>query len=173
MSYRVTGTGLLSLVADCPGYQPSRLVGMAGYIKPNGKLSYVDFYESLIAAKQANGTIIKEPDLEHNELTPEQSILWDHIKERLSLDDAELDDIFNEITDLGIETVDQFDDAYVGCWDSWDAEARFSEDMADSLGLLNEDHFFSFAIDWQRVWEHSLSYDYHCIAGVYFFNSNF
>jgi hypothetical protein len=176
MSHRITGSGLLSLVEEHGSDSKSQLVSLAGYIKPDGKLAYCDFYEALIDAKKANN-LWHYPEPESTEtrddLTSSEEILWDHIKDRLNLDDSELDDIFDEFTDLGIENPDQFDDAYVGTWDNYNAEAEFAEQLADELGLLNDDHFFSFAIDWQRVWDHSLSYDYNVVAGVYFFSNNF
>jgi hypothetical protein len=53
MPSQVTGTGLLSLVADFGSEAPkSQLVAAAGYIKPDGKLSWTAFYEALLDAKQ-------------------------------------------------------------------------------------------------------------------------
>jgi hypothetical protein len=142
----------------------------AGYIKTlidgSTGCSYTAFYEALIDAKGPDKEVEKE-------LAEEDQALWEHIKDRLSLDDAEVEDIFEEIKDLGIDTPDKFDDSYAGCFDSQNAEAQFAEDLYTSIGDIDQDHPLFFAIDWQVVWDSALRYDYSVVDGVFFFNNNF
>ena len=60
-------------------------------------------------------------------------------------------------------------------FDSYKAEAEFAEELMTSLGAIDEDSPVFFAIDWQRVWDHSLCYDYNTIefdGTTYFFHNN-
>jgi len=94
-------------------------------------------------------------------------------------------ELFNLINSLGIENVDQWEDAYVQSLPSrWNVEAQFTEQLMDDLGYLswngpNEGPLPDFMlnhIDWQAVWDCELRHDYSTIDydGVtHFFSRNF
>ena len=101
-------------------------------------------------------------------------------------DIPELDlELFLEINDLGIENVDQWEDAYVRSMPSSSrVEAQFTEQLMDDLGYLlwdgpNEGPLPDFIlnhIDWQEVWDCELCYDYCTIEYdevTYFFSRHF
>ena len=89
-------------------------------------------------------------------------------------------ELFNLINSLGIENVDQWEDAYVQSMPSrWSVEAQFTEQLMDDLGYLSESNlpnFISNHIDWQEVWDCELRFDYSTIEydGVtHFFSTHF
>ena len=89
-------------------------------------------------------------------------------------------ELFNLINSLGIENVDQWEDAYVQSLPScWSVEAQFTEQLMDDLGYLSESNlpnFISNHIDWQEVWDCELRHDYCTIEydGVtHFFSRHF
>ena len=102
-------------------------------------------------------------------------------------DIPELDlELFTEINDLGIENVDQWEDAYVQSMpSSFRVEAQFTEQLMDDLGYLSDSlnrqwtdvpDFLTNHIDWQAVWDCELRFDYSTIDydGVtYFFSRHF
>ena len=94
-------------------------------------------------------------------------------------------ELFTQINSLGIENVDQWEDAYVQSMPSrWNVEAQFVEQLMDDLGYLswngpNEGPLPDFIlshIDWQAVWDSELRFDYCTIEydGVtHFFSRHF
>ena len=89
-------------------------------------------------------------------------------------------ELFNLINSLGIENVDQWEDAYVQSMPSaWHVEAQFTEQLMDDLGYLCETDlptFITYHIDWQAVWDCELCHDYCTIDydGVtHFFSRHF
>ena len=89
-------------------------------------------------------------------------------------------ELFNLINSLGIENVDQWEDAYVQSMPSrWSVEAQFTEQLMDDLGYLSESNLpncISNHIDWQAVWDCELRFDYCTIEydGVtHFFSRHF
>ena len=94
-------------------------------------------------------------------------------------------ELFNLINSLGIENVDQWEDAYVQSMpSSFRVEAQFTEQLVDDLGWLADPDpgksdvpdFLTNHIDWQAVWDCELRHDYCTIDydGVtYFFSRNF
>ena len=92
------------------------------------------------------------------------------------LNDEEINEFMVELDDNGIETVEQFEDAYAGQYDSG---ADFAEQLCDQLGYLSESNlpnFISNHIDWNAVWNCELRHDYCTIEydGVtHFFSRHF
>ena len=112
------------------------------------------------------------------QLTKEQQVLFEYIKE----DIPDLDEkLFEEIDSLGIETVDQWEDAYVCTMPtSIRVEAQFVEQLMDDLGYLDEEsgvpNFITSHIDWQEVWDCELRHDYTTIESqdqTHFFSRHF
>tara|TARA_E500000331_G_C16709518_1_gene477498 strand:- start:21 stop:389 length:369 start_codon:yes stop_codon:yes gene_type:complete len=72
---------------------------------------------------------------------------------------------WRDLVDYGIETVEQFEEAYSGQYDSG---ADFSEQLCNDCGYLADDHLPTFItnhIDWEDVWECELRHDYCIIKG--------
>ena len=92
-------------------------------------------------------------------------------------------ELFNLINSLGIENVDQWEDAYVQSMpSSFRVEAQFTEQLMDDLGYLDGPeitavpNFITNHIDWQAVWDYELRHDYCTIEydGVtHFFSRHF
>ena len=81
--------------------------------------------------------------------------------------DAMPDRFFNELVDCGIETVEQFEDAYAG---EYSSTANFAEQLCDDCGYLSESNlpnFISNHIDWDAVWNCELRFDYFTVEGKY------
>ena len=100
----------------------------------------------------------------------------------ISEDIPDVDDtLFQDILDNGIETVEQWEDAYVCSMPtSIRVEAQFVEQLMDDLGYLTEDSsmpdFITSHIDWQSVWDCELSHDYFIIESedqTHFFSRYF
>ena len=76
----------------------------------------------------------------------------------------------------GIETVEQFEDAYSG---QYRDGAEFSETLIDDCGYLEESSLPTFItnhIDWEDVWECELRHDYFMLTQDYkshFFSRHF
>tara|TARA_R100001463_G_scaffold44005_2_gene91583 strand:+ start:362 stop:727 length:366 start_codon:yes stop_codon:yes gene_type:complete len=96
--------------------------------------------------------------------------------------EEDMDKLIQELDDYGIETVEQFEDAYAGCFESQpctSAEAMFCEELADDCGYMNETNlpnFIAYHIDWQAVWDCELRHDYFTIEAdgdTYFFSRHF
>ncbi len=88
--------------------------------------------------------------------------------------EEDLDKFMEELDDNGIETVEQFEDAYAGQYASG---ADFAEQLCDEYGYLWESYlptFISNHIDWDAVWNCELRHDYTMSdVGGYFFSRHF
>ena len=89
---------------------------------------------------------------------------------------AKVDTIIQELEGYGIESEENLDDAFCGCYRD---EATFCEDLLcecyseaiDAMPVVLQN-----AIDWELVWYQSMQYDYFAIyhdCEYYFFNRNF
>lgn len=180
MSTQVTGTGLLSLVADFgPEAPKSQLVAAAGYIKPDGRLSYVGFYEALLAAKGINPVVTADEDEEYEEMGDEAKSLYDAIHERIGekWGHSDIMGMMEHVDDLGIETAEQFEDALVYvCDDAWNWQRDFVESLLDD-NITNDAGMLSWVVvDHEATWDSSLQYDYTEVeydGSVFIFSRNF
>lgn len=151
----------------------------AGYVRDNGGPAFTDFYEALLDAKGVEydgGTT--DADWYDN-MTEQAQTLYDQIEdmcpEFTKFTTEQCDDFMNELDDIGITTAQQFEDAYYMQFDSYKAEAEFAEELMCQVTPNLEESPVFFAIDWQRVWDHSLSYDFSTIefdGTTYFFHNN-
>ena len=100
----------------------------------------------------------------------------------ISEDIPDVDDtLFQDILDNGIETVEQWEDAYVCSMPtSIRVEAQFVEQLMDDLGYLSEESdvpdFITSHIDWQEVWDCELRHDYFTLESqdqTHFFSRHF
>lgn len=180
MPTQVTGSGLLSLVADFGSEAPkSQLVAAAGYIKPDGKLAWTSFYEALLEAKGISPVVTKDEDEDYEALSSDAQGLYDEIHERIGekWDHADLMEMLGKVQDLGIETADQFADALSFVADDpWHWQRDFVESLLE-LDFTNDAGIYSWiVIDHEATWETALRYDYNEIefdGSVYVFSNSF
>jgi len=101
-------------------------------------------------------------------LRPEVGPLADKLAEAVGPTgyiDTMPDRFWNELIDCGIETVEQFEDAYAG---NYYSSAEFAEHLCDDCGYLSESNlptFISSHIDWDAVWNCELRHDYFMVEG--------
>ena len=72
---------------------------------------------------------------------------------------------WRDLVDHGVETVDQFEEAYSG---QYRDGSDFSEQLCDDCGYLTESNLPTFItnhINWYAVWECELRHDYCIIKG--------
>ena len=105
------------------------------------------------------------------------SIMHERIAELIESDSVrDIEFIMSELSDYGVETEDQVDDAYYGCYPSVEA---FCEDMVDDCyhHLIDAlPTFLQTAIDYELVWHQSMRHDFFEVyynGDYYFFNRNF
>ena len=81
-----------------------------------------------------------------------------------------------ELEDYGVTTLEQFEEAYSGCYRD---ESTFCEDFMSDIYSSEIDAlpvWLQCAIDWELVWHQSLQYDFFTVyfdSEYYFFNRNF
>jgi len=99
------------------------------------------------------------------------------ISEMFDIDSvSKVNTIIQELEGYGIDTEENLDDAYSGCYRD---ESTFCEDLlsdiyAESIDLLPV--FLQTAIDWELVWHQTVQYDYFAIyhdSEYYFFKRDF
>ena len=109
--------------------------------------------------------------------TKDQEELLDYIADYTAnafaeyFDEADAEQLLiDELSDLGIETREQFEDRYQGHFDGWHPWADFAEHlMVDCCCYISEDHPLYNFICWQDVWDRLVSYDYDTIDDNFFF----
>ena len=106
------------------------------------------------------------------QLSKEQQALLDYIQDIIDYPDEAL---IEELDDYGIETVEQFEDAFAGSYEgrksaygnaaSQSPEAQFCEELVSDCGYLENDlpSFISNHINYQEIWDHELTHDYFTI----------
>ena len=76
------------------------------------------------------------------------------------------------IEDFDVSTIENFEDMYQGQWDSGGQFAKsICEDCRDIP--RNIPSYIESAIDWEKVWDNSLSYDYTELSDGHIFNNNY
>jgi hypothetical protein len=182
------GSALIDHSKLYPSTFPSKsdLVAASGHVRPDGKLSFVSFYEALLEAKveadpNFHVTIDEatEEDKEYDELSRPLQKLYDSMHSRFGekWDHAEIMEFLQLLSDnIGILTLDDFDNAFHSVVDnSWKWEAEFAEEYMMDVEPGLRDSMVLHAIDWQAVWDHSVTYDFHAFdfnGDVYVFYSN-
>jgi hypothetical protein len=156
----LTGTELLAKVNELQADNVSRtdIVLACGYIKADGKASYVAFYEALLEAKQPQWQQAKE-----------------NVKTEIEFDDEAQEEEFLELcvnypqkaVEIYYENIgnlDDFEESYEG---EFDSEAHFTEEMIANMG---ENIPSWIVVDYQATWDSMLRYDYW-EEGNYFFRN--
>ena len=169
--HRVTGSGLISLARDFEDRTKSSMVAAAGYVKPDGKLAWTDFYTALIEAKGDKlGTVTYDEDDYDSEWCKAIAEFLPNVDEI----DAR-DTLAAELEDIGISNEEQLKDCFEGCFDGWRFYEEFGKTLLDNMGERVPEILLG-CIDYERLWEGLLKYDYNIInfAGdVYVFNQNY
>lgn len=172
----LTGQSLVDYVNsyDLTSRSRTEMIMDAGYVYDNGKAMYTEFYTALLRAKGVAPVLDSDVEEElYDELSRDTKALYDKVDEMLGekWDHEEVMEFLHELDDIGITTVDQFDDFYFGVYDT---EEEFAEEFCNQVDSINTDSPYYFAIDWQRVWDHSLRYDFDTIEfdrSVFFFRN--
>jgi hypothetical protein len=179
----LTGGDLITHCKRFPNEFASKsdLVAASGHLKEGGKLNFISFYETLLAAKtEADpnyGNNIDE-DNEYDNLSEDQKALYDYIADNYGSkwNHDETIEFMGELKDLGIETVNHHENAfYTFVDDGYHWEREFAEELVCELEHNLTDSLAYHAIDWQRVWDSSLTYDYSTIEfddSVFIFHAN-
>jgi hypothetical protein len=159
----------------------SDLVAAAGFVKDNGKLNFIAFYETLLAAKGLadpdNGNN-EDEDKEYEQLSADQKEVYNWLGENYGSkwDHDDTIEFMGELRDLGIETTNHLENAFYSMVDdSYKWEAEFAEEYTCKMEHNLQDSFVFHAIDWQRVWGSSLTYDFSIIEfddSVFIFHAN-
>jgi hypothetical protein len=148
----LTGSDLLAKVdqlrSEQPGITNTELVLACGYIKPDGKASYVAFYEALIAAKQPKSMVSDEIETDLEFSDEEELEKFEELCESYPQEAVE---IYYE----KIGNFDDFEEAYEG---EFESEAYFTEEI---LANICGRHLPSWiVIDYQATWDSMLRFDY-------------
>jgi hypothetical protein len=149
----------------------------AGYVYDNGKAMYTQFYTELLNARGIIPTTdTDKADEEYEDLSESEKDLYDKITEMLGekWTHEETIEFMDELTNIGVVTASEFEDAFYGMNDEYHAESYFAEEFVNELEYGLKDSIVYAAIDWQAVWDHQLRYDFSTIQtvnGTFFFHN--
>lgn len=156
----LTGSDLLSKVSELQADNVSRtdIVLACGYIREDGKASYVAFYEALLAAKYPNGMTSANVTETEIEFDSED-------------DDNKFQDLCENYPQKAVEVYyenignfDDFEEAYQG---EFESEAHFTEEWIANMGENIPSYI---VIDYQATWDSALRYDYWEESNYFFLN---
>ena len=187
MIQRLTGQALLDYVNANPSMSHTERCTGAGYLKElkdgSQGCAFTDFFEAILDAKRE-----LEPDKPstnwYENLSEQDRLLYDMIEERCpefeKLDGDHCQEFMDELSDNGITTAQQFENAFIYNVDSWTPEADFARFYAEEIACLdvtNDAGMGSFlVIDWQATWDCNLRHDFFTIefdGETYFFHNDF
>ena len=114
----------------------------------------------------------------YDNLTDQDRELYDMIEDRCpeftKLDAEQCQEFMDELSEHGITTAEQFEDAYFYQTDGWNPQADFAEYITTECNCVDLPAYV--VIDWQATWDCNLRHDFFTIefdGETYFFNSNF
>jgi len=184
----LTGDSLVAYVND---YMPliernektrTQMILDAGYVYDNGKAMYTQFYTELLNAKGIKPvTDTDSADVEYENLSTDEKDLYDAITDLLGEQGdwthEETIEFMDELDDIGIQSAEDFKDAYEYTHDSYAsyAEKEFAEYWCTEVLNAQIPDIVYAAVDWQSVWDHDLRYDFNAIEtvnGTFFFRNN-
>lgn len=182
---KLTGQALLDYVHENPLKSHTERCKGAGYFKDledgSKGCNFVEYFEAILDARKANceDDQIKVSSADwYESLTEQDSELYDMIEdmcpEFTKLDAEECQEFMDELSEHGITTAEQFQDAYFYQTDGWDAEKLFAEYITTELYCIDLPSYL--VIDWQATWDDAVCYDFFTIefdGETYFFNNNF
>lgn len=175
-SVPLTGSDLVRHASRFPLEFPTKsdLVAASGHVKAGGKVNFISFYETLLQAKlEADPNYYvtvdnaNDEDLEYDSLSHSLQALYDavHAKFGEKWNHSEIMEFLQLLQDdIGINTAEQLEDIFYSVVDNdWNWEAAFAEEYVDSLEYGLSDSMAYSAIDWQKVWDHNLTYSFATI----------
>ena len=127
-----------------------------------------------------NPVILKETPLEdwEDSLTHQDSELWEAINDRgADFCDATPEEaraFMDELSDYGITTAEQFEDALYYITDTYRAEAEFVEHLVTEISCQELPPYL--VIDWQESWDRNYRHDFFTLTNkdiTFFFHNNF
>jgi hypothetical protein len=128
-------------------------------------------------AKRFQPTELEVESHDAEEIMQAEADMQQRVSELFNIDNvAKVDTIIQELEGYGIDTEENLDDAYSGCYRD---ESTFCEDLLSDIYAEQIEAmpvFLQTAIDWEMVWHQSMQYDYFAIyhdSEYYFFNRNF
>ena len=181
---KLTGQALLDYVNANPMLTHTERCTAAGYLKDlddgSKGCNFTEFFEAILDARKANDEY--EQPMQSNSwyesLTEQDSELYDMIEdmcpEFTKLDAEQCQEFMDELSEYGITTAEQFEDAYFYQTDSWNAEREFAEYVTTELNCVDLPDYV--VIDWQATWDCNLRHDFFTIefdGETYFFINNF
>ena len=114
----------------------------AGYVYDNGKAMYVDFYTELLNARGITPVLDSEAqDEEYEALPKEKQALYDMLDEESYTEKwshEEFMTFIDELSDNGIETVSDYEDAFYGYNDEYHAERYFAEEFVNEIESIQD-----------------------------------
>ena len=184
---RLTGQSLIDFVNEKTPtidqfYTRTDMVRDAGYINDNGTGAYVEFYTQLLLAKQElDPTYLSNKEIEDAEyeaLTGTEQEMYDAVYKKFGekWDHEVIMDFCSELSDIGIELPENLDDAYEYTSEGYKPEAEFAEYIVEEVLETGVPDIVLGCIDYQRVWDSTLRYDYYTIefdGDTYFFRNNY
>lgn len=184
---RLVGDELLAFIRGNESMTRQQQCNGAGYIKTlkDGSIgcNYTEFYMALLEAKDmdldASDTDDKEYDNWHDSLEDQDKDLINEIQERCgdfnNYTPEECREFMDELSDLGITTDSEFENALRYQTSSHNAGAEFAEYEVDAYGCATFSDMPWVVIDYEASWERNLSYDYSTLEfkGVTYFFSNY
>ena len=187
---RLVGNELLAFINGNESMTKTQQCLGAGYVRYKDGIGYpqfTDFYTAILDARgvQMNPTEPMQSGADwYDSLTDQDQELYDKIEdmcpEFTKLDAEECQEFMDLLSDYGITTAQQFEDAYYYQTDSWNAEREFAQHYAEEIACLdvtNDAGMGSFlVIDWQATWDCNLRHDFSTIefdGDTYFFSNHF
>ena len=179
---RLAGDELLAFINGNSSMSMTQMCLGAGYIKDTNKPAFTDFYSAILEARNIPTTNDGLIDLGgadwYDSLTDQDQELYDKIEdmcpEFTKLAAEQCQDFMDELSDHGITTAEQFEDAYYYQTDSWNAERDFAEYITTELNCVELPEYV--VIDWQATWDRNLCYDFSTIefdGETYFFHNHY
>ena len=181
---RLTGQALLDYIVANPLQSHTESCRGAGYLKEfkdgSQGCAFTDYFEAILQARKDNGEYQAPTSGAdwYESLTEQDSELYDMIEDRCpeftKLDADMCQEFMDELSDVGITTAQQFEDAYFYQTDEYNAESAFAQYYAEEIACLAKESFL--IVDYQATWDCHLSYDFSTIefdGETYFFHKNF
>lgn len=174
MSHKLTGFDFLQFETVCSlsGMSKSNQAINSGHTKvlKDGNIGpdFISYYETLLDARGANLDQLNARSDHDGEVDE----IVDYLINRYDFDEDSVVNFRVELAILGIDSVEQFEDAFYYETDSCKPDADFAEYVAAELNCLEVPVWL--VVDWQSTWDSYLYYDFNKIEvdGQTFYFSN-
>ena len=187
---KLTGQALLDYVNANPLLTHTERCTAAGYFKDlddgSKGCNFIEYFEAILDARKANGEYQEQQSVAdwYDSLTEQDMELYGMIEDMCpefqEFNAEQCQEFMDELSEHGITTAEQFEDAYCYQTDSWNAECDFAQYYAEEIACLDVTNDagmgYFLVIDWQATWYCNLRHDFFTIefdGETYFFNNNF